>query len=241
MNRDCLCTSCKGLGGSTVPCNDCQGKGIRLVQRQIGPMIALTQMPCSSCSQTGTRVATACGICNGKKVIEKATSLEGHIKPGMSDGSRIVLPGQCSESPMFSEPGDVILVVREVELPGWVRKNMNLHYDIQLSLEESLLGWERDLPSHPSGRPLHVVSTTPVRNGDTIVIKDWGMPILDGNGFGSLHIHCLVSPQAVLSDEQRAALLTAWPDWSEPVAKPESIVVACLQQITGATRNTEVP
>ena len=224
MKRDCLCAACKGKGGMTTTCESCGGSGVRMMQQQMGPMIAMTQAPCSTCQQSGLRVTNACGECRGKKVVEVSVKLEGRINPGMSDGNRIVFPGQCSESPMFHEPGDVILVVRESESPDWVRKGEILACNITISMAESLLGWERTYTNHPSGKTLHVVCSKPVVNGEIVTLFGWGMPTVN-SGKGDLQIQCNVMGHSAWTDAERAALMTVWPDWSEPVLQNESVTV----------------
>jgi DnaJ family protein A protein 2 len=200
FKRDVLCSSCDGKGGATNKCGPCGGRGIVMMQQQMGPMIAMTQMPCGACQQTGLCVTKACNDCGGKRVKEEETSLEGKVNPGMKDGDRIVFPGKCSESPQYTEPGDVILVIREVEHADFRRDGDNLTCDIQISMAESLLGFTRELATHPSGKPISVVSTECVRHGDTITVKGAGMV-----STGSLIAKCVVAP-FVFTETQKELL-----------------------------------
>lgn len=203
FKRDTLCSECKGQGGSIQLCTDCNGRGIRMVQQQIGPMIAMSQIPCGSCQQTGSIVTEACSSCSGKKVTESETVLEAQIQPGLKDGDRIVFPEKCSESPQFETPGDVILVIQEIQDPGFKRSGDDLTCDIQLSLAESLLGFERTVDAHPSGKPVVLTSDT-VRHTDVITVSGSGMPKSTG-GFGDLLVRCIVSP-SVLTESQKVGI-----------------------------------
>jgi len=225
MKRDKLCGGCKGSGGSRVEnCGSCGGSGMRVRHIQMGPMITIAQEPCGDCQQTGTRVVEKCGGCAGKRVLDTETKLEAQIQPGMCEGDRIVFPGQCSESPQFEKPGDVVLVIREANQGIWKRKEAELATEIRISLAESLLGWERTLPAHPSGENLHVIWTRrTLRDGEEVVVPGWGMPNRTG-GKGDLKITCRIDPlQGGWSAEQRSALRSVWPDWKEPVANDTSI------------------
>jgi len=168
-------------------------------QQQMGPMMIMSQRPCPSCQQTGTVVKDACSLCKGKKVGEEETSLEAHIKPGTKDGDRIVFPEKCSESPQYDKPGDVILVVHEVADPMYQRSENALTCDIELSLAESLLGFERTL-AHPSGTV--EIQSGIVRHTDVLTIEGKGMPLIDGSGFGPLLVRCLVT-SATLTEAQK--------------------------------------
>lgn len=184
-------------------CTDCNGKGIRMVHQQIGPMIAMSQIPCGACQQAGVKVTEACTACSGKKVVDTETVLEAQIQPGTKDGDRIVFPEKCSESPQYSIPGDVILVIQEAPDPVFTRSGDTLTCDIQLSLAESLVGFERVLEGHPSGSAVNLTSTDVRRHTDVIVVKGQGMPVVSG-GFGDLHVRCLVT--AELTEAQKEGL-----------------------------------
>ena len=132
---------------------------MRTRAQQMGPMTMMSQEPCGACQQTGQRVVTACGECGGKRLTERSVMLDVMIEPGMQEGDRIVLPGQCSESPQFATPGDVVIVLRTATSDSgkWLRRGADLMVEVELSVAESLLGWERALEGHPSERPLHIV------------------------------------------------------------------------------------
>lgn len=230
MHRDVLCGSCKGKGGTQVKtCTGCSGRGFRMRRQQMGPMMMMTQEPCSTCASTGEEVVGKCDGCAGARVLGREAVLQVVIEPGMQEGDRLVFPGQCSESPQFATPGDVILVIRGVSTDpdGWHRRGSELMVEVRLSLAESLLGWERTLADHPSGSPLHVVWTGgPVRDAEVLRIPGQGMPIVGKKGeYGDLRIVCRVGTehQSTWSDEQQRALMCVWPEWKSPVAKEGSV------------------
>jgi len=227
--RDVLCHECLGKRGSLLEtCGPCGGKGFRIRAQQMGPIMAMTQETCEVCNGSAERIVEKCDECTGRGVIEQATTLEGVVVPGMQEGDRIVLAGQCSESPQFERPGDIILVIRSsaADPPGWIRKGADLVREIHLELAESLLGFGRDFEGHPSGRPLHVVwKGGVVREGEVLRIPGWGMPLRTG-GLGDLRLVCRVSePQGAWSEEQLRALKSVWPAWSEPEIKEGSVVI----------------
>lgn len=227
MKRDVLCASCSGKGGSRLEnCDSCGGKGFRVRAQQMGPMMAMTQEPCSTCSQTGKKVIDTCGSCNGKRVTEQETTLDVVIKPGMQEGDRLTFASKCSESPQFERPGDVILVIRSTTGDDtWTRKGADLTTTVRLTLAESLLGWERTLGNHPSGKPLHIVwKDGALREGEALRITGWGMPFTQTK-FGDLRLVCTIEAhQGAWSEEQRCALKNVWPDWKEPMATAGSVL-----------------
>lgn len=243
MKRDMLCGGCGGEGGTRMEsCGACGGKGFRIHGRQMGPVMSMTHEACSACNQTGKHVLEKCQTCNGKQVVERESILDVVIEPGMQDGDRLTFAGQCSESPLFESPGDVILVVRAATTDSavWVRDGSELTYQVELTLAESLLGWGRQIEGHPSGRPLHIVWMNGVlRDGEVLRIAGWGMPVSTGmpsaagaagagaGGLGDLRIVCRVkSDQGAWSSDELRALKSVWPAWSEPVVKEDTVTPA---------------
>jgi DnaJ family protein A protein 2 len=238
MNRDVLCEDCKGRGGSKVrTCSDCGGRGIRIRKQQMGPMMMMSQEPCATCRQTGEEVSEKCATCDGRCVTKRVAALDVCVKPGMQEGDRLVFPGQCSESPAYEIPGDVILVVRSAvgddAATTWARRGTDLMAEVHLTLAESLLGWDRSMYNHPSGRPVHIVwNGGMVREAEVLRVPGWGMPATSGmpatansgSSVGDLRIVCRISGnQGAWSEEQLRALKSVWPEWQEPVIWEESI------------------
>jgi DnaJ family protein A protein 2 len=227
MRRDILCDGCKGRGGTEMKtCTGCNGRGFRMRRQQMGPMMMMSQESCMQCAQTGEEAVGKCGVCAGARVLERETVLQVVIAPGMQEGDRLVFSGQCSESPHFTAPGDVILVIRGVSTDpdGWHRRGSELMVEVRLTLAEAMLGWERTLAEHPSGRPLHVVWTGgPVRDAEVLRIPKQGMPVQGTTDYGDLRIVCRVSEHQDWSEEQRRALMSVWPSWSSPVMREESV------------------
>ena len=195
----------------------------------MGPIMTMTQEPCGACGQTGQRIVTQCTTCVGKRVIERESVLDVVVEPGMQEGDRLTFAGQCSESPAFQNPGDVILVIRAAttDSDAWVRRGAELVYQIEIDLAESLLGWERNLPAHPSGRPLHLVWKGGVlKEGETLRVTGWGMPHRLGK-LGDLQIVCHVkTDQGAWSEEQQRALKDIWPSWKEPTVTADTVVAS---------------
>jgi DnaJ-class molecular chaperone len=112
----------------------------------------------------------------------------------------------------------VILIIRAVTTDSeeWVRQGADLTYTVTLSVAEMLLGWQRVLRGHPSGKDMPIAWTGGIlREGEIVVLKGLGMPNRNG-GKGDLRLVCKTTGnQSGLSEEQRSALKLVWPDWKE--------------------------
>ena len=225
MKRDVLCATCDGHGGMHVEtCDVCRGSGVKVSQVQMGPMMMIQQGPCDGCQQKGKKVRDTCKVCSGRCLNEAESVLQVKIEPGMQEGERIVFTGKCSESPEFERPGDVILVLRasSEEKGAWVRQGATLLHTVTLTWAEALLGFERVLDNHPSGRPLHIVWTGGfIKEGEVLRVPGWGM-----SASSNLRILCRLEATAMPMTEERIAdLQRAFPEWIPPVKRENSVIV----------------
>ena len=62
-----------GKDGAVKTCSGCQGRGVKMVIRQMGPMIQQMQTTCGDCQGTGQiiNMKDRCKICIGKKVVSE--------------------------------------------------------------------------------------------------------------------------------------------------------------------------
>lgn len=117
LNRHRICPSCDGKGttqpNSITKCKTCNGQGVRVQIRQIGPgMVQQMQSVCPDCSGSGEsiREKDKCSKCKGQKVVKERKVLEVYIEPGTEHGQKLVFSGEADEEP-GTVPGDVIVVV----------------------------------------------------------------------------------------------------------------------------------
>lgn len=217
MTRDVLCETCGGKGGKQpMSCGACGGRGVRIQQMQMGPMITVNQMPCGVCEQTGQVCAEKCGRCGGKRTTQADLSIEARIDPGMHEGERIVFPRQCSESPQYEEPGDFVLILRysNSDNTGWNRDGNNLRRDVEISLGEALLGFERRFSDHPSESEVCVAwAGGPLFEGEVLRMKGLGMPVRGSTERGDALITVRIRrEQRTWSEEEASSLKKVWPD-----------------------------
>jgi len=76
LQKHVLCGKCKGKGGkegAVKTCGSCKGQGVKIVLRQLGPMVQQIQQPCNDCNGEGEIINAKdrCKDCNGKKNLGK--------------------------------------------------------------------------------------------------------------------------------------------------------------------------
>mgnify|MGYP002402757188 CR=1 FL=1 len=169
LTRNIICVKCKGKGGkegAVRTCQPCNGRGIRTILRQMGPMIQQLQAPCDECQGTGEIINAKdrCANCKGKKVVPEKKILEVHIDKGMKNGQTVTFSGESDQAP-GAEPGDVVIVVEEKPHDRFQRQENDLITQVEIDLLTALGGGQFSIP-HLDERVL-VVTLVP---GE--VIKD---------------------------------------------------------------------
>ena len=163
LTRNIICAKCDGKGGkegAVRSCNTCQGRGVKITLRQMGPMIQQLQQPCDECSGTGEIInhKDKCKTCNARKVISEKKMLEVHIDKGMKGGQTITFHGESDQAPGVS-PGDVIIVIEEKPHDRFKRQDNDLIYETEVDLLTAL-GGGKFAVKHLDDRAL-IVNITP--------------------------------------------------------------------------------
>ncbi|KAI0303461.1 hypothetical protein B0F90DRAFT_1809660 [Multifurca ochricompacta] len=179
LTRNVICPKCDGRGGkegAVRSCGPCQGRGVRVTLRQMGPMIQQLQQPCDECSGTGEIInhRDKCKTCNARK--------------GMKGGQTITFSGESDQAPGVV-PGDVVIVIEEKTHEQFKRNDNNLVTDVEIDLLTALGGGQFTI-KHLDDRVL-AVTIAPgeiVKQDEMKVIHGQGMPSQRHHEFGDLYI-----------------------------------------------------
>lgn len=215
LSRNVICSKCNGKGsksGASTKCAGCQGSGMKVTIRQLGPgMIQQMQHVCPDCKGSGEAInpKDKCSQCKGEKVVQEKKVLEVHVEKGMQHGQKITFPGEADAAP-DTVTGDIVFVLQMRDHAKFKRKGDDIFYEHTLNLTEALCGFQFVL-SHLDNRQLLIKSQPGeiVKPGQFKAINDEGMPIYQRPIMkGKLYIHFSVElPETgTLSDEQRKAL-----------------------------------
>ncbi|KAG1142193.1 hypothetical protein G6F37_002285 [Rhizopus arrhizus] len=215
LQKNTLCSKCDGKGGkegAVQSCRGCNGQGIRIMMRQMGPMIQQVQQACPECRGTGEVISEKdrCTQCLGKKIVSDRKILEVRIERGMRDGQKITFSGEGDQAPGVI-PGDIIIVLDEKPHPHFSRKGEDLVYEAKIDLLTALAGGQFAIP-HLDDRVL-MVSVLP---GEAIqpdmvkVIPNEGMPMHRIESRGHLFVKFTVEfPQSNWTDQDTIKQLEA--------------------------------
>lgn len=215
LSRNVLCPKCKGKGsktGASMKCAGCQGSGMKVSIRQLGPgMIQQMQHVCPDCKGSGETISEKdkCTQCKGGKIVQDKKVLEVHVEKGMQNGHKITFSGEADEAP-DTVTGDIVFVVQLKDHSKFRRKGDDLFIEHTLNLTEALCGFQF-VVTHLDARQLLIKSAPGeiVKPDQFKAINDEGMPIYQRPFMkGKLYIHFSVDfPESgSLSQEHCGAL-----------------------------------
>lgn len=144
LQKSVICPKCNGLGGkegAVKKCPGCDGRGMKTMMRQMGPMIQRFQTVCPDCQGEGEiiRDRDRCKQCGGKKTIVERKVLHVHVDRGVRSGTKIEFRGEGDQIPGV-EPGDVVFEIEQKPHPRFQRKDDDLFYHAEIDLLTALAG-----------------------------------------------------------------------------------------------------
>ncbi|RKP06964.1 DnaJ subfamily A member 2 [Thamnocephalis sphaerospora] len=250
LQKHVICKGCDGKGGkegAVRTCNACNGQGVRVTIRQMGPMVQQFQSTCDECRGEGEIInqKDKCKVCSGRKVVQERKVLEVHIDKGMRAGQRIEFKGEADQAPGII-PGDVVIVIDEKPHEYFRRRDDDLYYDAKVDLLTALAGGQIAI-NHLDNRQL-IVNILPgevIRPDEVKAVLGEGMPAYRHHNRGNLYIKFSVEFPADnwATPEQLAGLesiLPARPALPPPAGKEvEEAVLAVLDAAQQSRANRE--
>lgn len=203
-----VAVTCEGCGGNgaapgTTPitCDTCGGAGRvqHVSQSAFGQFVR--SGTCPSCGGAGRLIEAPCDRCDGagRQLADRALSVD--VPPGIHDGQRIRVRGEGHAGALGGPAGDVFVQVRVRSPEGLERDGDDLHALAELTITEAALGASVRV-EHPGGE-VELEVPPGVQPGDVRVVKGKGMPKLQSQRHGDLHVHVAVRVPRHLTAEQR--------------------------------------
>ena len=204
--RSAMCPHCRGSGADSYEdleiCKKCKGNGVIMETKQIGPgFIQQFQRECPKCGGKGKIIKKKCHVCNGAKIVKTLEEMTLYIEKGMKNGMEIKFEEFGEEVP-DKDPGNLIFVVQELGDKFFKRENDNLKYELEISLKDALLGFEKYI-NHLDGHKVKVSKNSISQQGEVIKIKGEGMPIHNKGDKGDLFVVLKIKLPEKLDDEQK--------------------------------------
>jgi len=231
LQKHVICSKCSGKGGkegAVKTCTGCRGQGVKIVLRQLGPMVQQMQQTCPDCNGDGEIINAKdrCKGCNGKKTVSERKVLEVHIDRGMRDGQTVVFSGEADQAPGV-QPGDVVIVVDEKPHEFFKRKGDDLFCDCSVDLLTALAGGSFNIPSLEEDKHLKVtiLPGEVIKPGSFKVLNHQGMPSRRHHELGDIYIALNVDFPDSMPEASISLLEQALPARRIPPPPPKKATV----------------
>lgn len=182
-------------------CGTCNGQGqvVRVTNTILGKMQSASTCPaCGGAGQTiDNRPKDA--DAHGMVMADETVSIK--IPAGVVDGMQLKVSNKGNDAPGNGIPGDLIVVIEEVEHETLKREGENLHLDLYISISEAALGVSKDIET-VSGKA-RIKLEEGIQSGKILRLKGKGVPNINGYGHGDLLVHVNVWTPKNLTREQR--------------------------------------
>jgi molecular chaperone DnaJ len=156
---------------------------------------------CSTCGGEGTIVTDPCAKCHGDGRVKGSSSVEVKIPAGVSTGNYITLSGQGDSAPRGGIPGDLIIVIEEIEDEIFERHGFDILLDLPVTFSQLALGDRVEIPTLDGKAALKIPAGT--HSHKIFRLKGKGIPVLHGHGKGDQLVRLIAWTPQHLSEEQK--------------------------------------
>ncbi len=205
------CDVCDGSGAGEgtqpVTCSDCDGTGQvqRVRQSLLGQMV--TASTCPRCGGLGKVITTPCANCRGEGRVTVDKTYQVDVPAGVDTGSTLRLSGRGAAGARGGPSGDLYVHLRVAPHERYVREEHDLVTEVGISFAQAALGTSIALETLDGTEELVVPAGT--QPGREFVLRQRGVPRLNGRGRGDLRARVRVDVPTKLSDDE-VELLTRY-------------------------------
>ena len=231
LTTEVTCTRCDGKqtleADGFQHCSNCHGTG-QLHQVVRTPFGQLTQVaPCGACGGRGRVLRKPCPECQGRGTAPKKRVLSVKIPPGIDTGKLIRMPGEGAPGALGGPPGDLYLAIDVAEDKVFERRGDDLVLKQQIRFTEAALGGEISIKTLV-GEEETLKIPAGTQTGTIFRFKGKGMPRLNRNSRGDLHVVVEVMVPTKLNSKQKK-LLKEFAEAGSQDAEPESGLLGKLR------------
>jgi molecular chaperone DnaJ len=185
-------------------CPTCQGSGQvrKVVNTMLGQMVSTST--CSSCNGAGQILDKRPPGVDNSGLVSKEDLISVKIPAGVSDGMQLSMSGKGNEAPGAAVPGDLLIVIEEVEDKELKRDGNNLIYDLHISVIDAALGTNVEVPS--IGGKVRIKIDPGTQSGKILRLRGKGVKDINGYGTGDQLIYVNVWTPKKLTAEEKAKL-----------------------------------
>lgn len=182
-------------------CSTCQGSGQikKVVNTMLGQMVSAST--CHVCGGNGQTVDKKPAEADARGLILKEEVITINIPAGVADGMQLSMSGKGNET-AGGIPGDLLIVIEEIEDDTLQRDGNNVVYDLYVSFIDAALGANIEVPTIDGKVKIKLDPGT--QSGKILRLKGKGIRDINGYAKGDQLIHVNVwTPKHLSKDEKQ--------------------------------------
>jgi len=185
-------------------CSACNGTGrvTRVSQTFLGAM--QTQSTCNVCRGAGKMIDKKSNDADAQGLKRQEEVVEIEIPAGVEEGMQLSVTGKGNAGPFNGIPGDLIVVIEEIEHEDLRRDGEHLHYDAYVNFVDAVMGHSIEIPTVSGKAKIKVEPGT--QSGKVLRLKGKGLPHVQRYGQGDLFVHINVWTPKKVSKEEKEIL-----------------------------------
>ena len=202
VTRQATCGACQGRGntGGERTCPACNGSGSTIK----GMATMRFSVICSRCRGTG-RVQEVCRACGGESRRPESESLEVRIPAGVSDGSRVRVPGKGNVGTHGGPTGDLYIITKVAPHPFFERRGDDIYTTVPVTVTEAALGAKIEVPTIEQSRALLKIPPG-TASGQKFRLREKGVPSMKTGKRGDQYVEVQIQVPRI-ADERSKDLL----------------------------------
>lgn len=208
-SRYAACETCGGTGAEpgTEPanCPTCGGMGqVRSTRNTfIGAISTVTT--CPHCRGEGQVIDNPCADCDGRGVVRREETVTVNVPAGVASGNELLLRGFGEAPAGGGRAGDLHVRIIVSDHDRFMRSSDDLHANLYLTMVQAAVGHTMTFAGLDGEVAVDVPAGT--QPGAEFVIPEKGLPKLNRQRRGDLHLHAVVEVPRALSPREKELLL----------------------------------
>ncbi len=215
------CNACNGTGAKNgtafQTCSVCHGSGeVRQVSKSIFGQFVQVH-PCHNCGGTGKVITEPCNVCHGDGRVRVEEIIKINVPAGVTDGNYMTLRGQGNAGKNGGEPGDIIVIFKELPHEYFTRKGDDIIYELTISFPEAVLGTTVEIPTLTGRAKLKVEPG--IQPGKLLKMRNKGIQHLNRRGSGDqlVKINIYVPKKITPREKELLVELQSQPNIKVPI------------------------
>jgi len=137
-------------------------------------------------------------------LVSKEDTISVKIPAGVADGMQLSMSGKGNDAPGGGVPGDLLILIEEIEDAQLKRDGNNIVFDLHISFIDAALGTSVEVPSIGGKVRLKIEPGT--QSGKILRLRGKGVKDINGYGHGDQLIYVNVWTPKKLTAEEKAKL-----------------------------------